>query len=508
MRNNVQDFLDFGGLADYPESIWLQDGTLEWTFSHFNALINKIGSALIARKVPVGDVVAVVIPNGASVLAADFGVLRAGAAFMNVDVSLPTARLMSLLSSVKPKFVIYDEDSKFIVPEELQCIAVTYAELLSTELNELALQKRRLEVIDTDPACLIPTSGSTGTPKAVALTHRGLVDFGCWFDKRFTFCSDDIVGSLSPLFFDGYIPGLLMSLQHGSKFVILPREAAAFPLKLVEKIKENKITFIFWVPSTLVPIAKFDVLSKISLPKLKFIGFAGEVMPPTTLAYMREKLPWATFVNFYGPIEISVICSYFVVPADFPDDLPVPIGYPCENSRIIVLNEDDNVCDVGEVGEICVLGSCLALGYWNDEDKTNSVFVKNPMVNSFYERMYRTGDLGTFASDGCLSFVGRKDFQIKHQGYRIDLGEIEHVADVSLDAKSCCVIYDKNTKNIVLYYDAEGEMSLKEVRTKIGMKLPKYMLPTHSVRVSPMPLNPNGKIDRKLLTEKHFDSKG
>lgn len=499
MKTNILDFLDHGGLKHSPASVWVRDNGLSWTFEQFHSHTQRIGSELIRQGAGVGDVIVVFMPNGAPMLATDFGILRAGAAFLNIDVGLPKQRIQAILESVDPKFIVAVSELLADLPEAFRARAFDRSQLMSAEVDAPALTQRRQSVIDTDPVCLITTSGSTGVPKAVALSHRGLIDFGDWFDERFDFGRNDVVGSLSPLFFDGYIPGLLMSLWHGGQFVILPKEAAAFPATLAQRLAEENITFIFWVPSTLVPLAKLQLLDQQPLPNLRFVGFAGEVIPPSTLAYLRRQLPHARFVNFYGPIEISVICTSFEVPCDFPEDAPVPIGQACANSRILLLNEADALCAPQEVGELCVAGSCVALGYWNNPEKTAKAFTRNPLIKAYHETIYRTGDLARVEADGNITFLGRRDFQIKHQGYRIDLAEIEHAADVTLDAKACSVLYDHEARRIVLFYEAAQELSAQEIRTRLMKLLPKYMLPTLTQYLERMPLNPNGKIDRKLL---------
>ena len=499
MKTNILDFLDAGALTHSPGATFVKDGELCWTFSEFGERVDRIGSALLQLEIGIGDAVAVFIHNGAPVLAADFGILRTGAAFMNIDVGLPATRLGALFANVKPRAIIVTEATRDSLPADLAAQVVVYDDLLTADIDPAALAQRRPEIIDTDAACLIATSGSTGTPKAVALSHRGLIDFGDWFDQRFDVSADDVVGSLSPLFFDGFIPGLFMSLLHGAQFVILPKESAAFPIKLAGELEKHGVTFIFWVPSTLVPLAKLRILDKIALPRLRFVGFAGEVMPPSALSYLRQALPDATFVNFYGPIEISVICSYFVVPKDFPHDYPIPIGVACGNTRIVILDDNERRCELGQPGELCVSGSSVALGYWNDPATTSQAFVRNPLVTTHAETIYRTGDVASFDDGGVITFIGRKDFQIKHQGYRIDLGEIEYAADVALGFDAVSVIYDRETRNIVLFYEAAAEWAALEVRTRLAVRLPKYMLPHKIVRLDAMPLNANGKIDRKQL---------
>lgn len=502
MKTNLLDYQKYSASNAMPEKVWLRDSENTFTFAEFANRAAQIGTELIQQNIEIGNVVAVFIPNSAHIVVADFGILHAGAAFLNIDVTLPSARIQAVLDSVQPKCIITTVALAQSLPSAWQAHALIYETQFTQTANHTALAARRAQSIDTDPACLITTSGSTGTPKAVALSHRGLIDFCDWFNETFTFSAEDVVGSLSPLFFDGYIPGLFMSLLHGGEFVILPKESAVFPAKLVEQMAEHKISFIFWVPSALVNVAKLKILDSIPLPSLRFVGFAGEVMPPSTLAYLRQHLSQAQFVNFYGPIEISVICTYFDVPKDFPEDQPVPIGKACANTRILILDEHDALCPPGKTGEICVAGSCVALGYWNNPEKTAQAFASNPLITAYHDTIYRTGDLATADEHGIISFVGRKDFHIKHQGYRMDLGEIEHIADIHLPIKACCVLYDKETHNIIMVYSAEAELPLQKIRSILSTYLPRYMLPTKYHFLETMPLNPNGKIDRRGLESK------
>jgi acyl-coenzyme A synthetase/AMP-(fatty) acid ligase len=251
----------------------------------------------------------------------------------------------------------------------------------------------------------------------------------------------------------------------------------------------------------MVNISNQGLLDKFDLGALRKIFFAGEVFPMKHLNSWRRALPEATFVNLYGPIEIHVDCTYFIVDREFGDDEALPIGYPCRNTDILILNEDNRPCGVEERGELCVRGSSLALGYWNDPEKTARAFVQNPLQSLYPELVYRTGDLVYRNARGEIMFVGRKDFQIKHMGYRIELPEIEHQVLCIEGIANACVLYNSDAKEITLFYESKrADLNAALIRRKLGEIFPKYMLPTAFHLAEELPRNPNGKIDRNGLS--------
>lgn len=504
MRTNLLDYLEQGGLRSAPAKTWLVDEHSSYTFGQFAADAQRLAGALIAAGVTPNAAVAVFIPNSAAVLVCDFAALYAGAFYMNMDVRAPRNRSMGVLENVRPAVVLVDDETEALIagwglpPERV--LHWRRALAGATAPSPAALAAARTQVIDTDPACLINTSGSTGTPKSCVVTHRGLVDYGDWFEATFPFEADDVVGSLSPLYFDGYFTGLLMALLKGATFKIVPAEHGLFPVKLVDFLEHEAVSFIFWVPSSLVQIAAYRLLDARALPRLRFVGFAGEVMPPRTVNYLRSRVPHARFVNFYGPIEISVICTWYEVTREFGEEEPLPIGLACRNTGVLVLTDDDRPVAPGEQGELCVRGSCLSPGYWNDPEKTARAFVQNPLQPHFRDPIYRTGDLVSLDANGVIQYVGRKDFQIKHQGYRIDLAEIEHVAGRLEEVKHCCAVYDREKKRIVLFIEGPAG-DLGALRRRLSEWLPKYMLPAAVRWVEQLPRNPNGKVDRVRLAQ-------
>jgi acyl-coenzyme A synthetase/AMP-(fatty) acid ligase len=291
-----------------------------------------------------------------------------------------------------------------------------------------------------------------------------------------------------------------MLISKGSCIVVLPENMAAFPIKILEEMKRTNVSFIFWVPTIMVNIANMDLLAKVNLEALQLVWFAGEVFPTKQFNYWKRKLPQTKFANLYGPIEITLDCTYFIVDRDFEDNEPLPIGIPYRNTDILILTDEDKLASNGQEGELCVRGTSLALGYYNNPEKTAAAFVQNPLNNHYPEIIYRTGDIVTLNDRNEIVFRGRKDTLIKHQGYRIELGEVEHIVVNTLKiVKNACCVYKRDQKEIILYYENNEEIPIVDFRKSLLTTLPKYMIPSVYIRFDEMPRNPNGKIDRAYL---------
>lgn len=503
MQINVLEYFEKGALIKCPDKVAVVDQDRQYTFGEIGRLAKNFAALLLKNISTVNTPVAVFLPKNAQTIIADLGILYTGNAYANLDVKSPPQRLGSILQNLNSPIIVTSAQHK----AALEAIGIQAGKLLFVEealtdgklYDETALSERWNLVIDTDPLCIIHTSGSTGIPKGVALHHRGTIDFMDWVFERLSLDGSEVIGSLSPFYFDIYTLELYLALAKGATLVIIPEQSAAFPAKLVEFIAQQKISFIFWVPTIMVNIANQDLLAKWKLDSLKKILFAGEVFPTRHLNYWRRHLSQAMFVNLYGPIEIHVDCTYFVVDREFADDEKLPIGFPCRNTDILILNDQNQPAKTDEPGELCIRGTSLALGYWNNTERTAKAFVQNPLNPHYPELIYRTGDSVYCNSRGEIMFIGRKDFQIKHLGYRIELGEIEH-AVLQVDGLSnCCVAYNQGKKEIVLFYEGGQDLSPAFLREKLSAFLPKYMLPTVFNRMDLLPRNPNGKIDRQKL---------
>lgn len=220
-------------------------------------------------------------------------------------------------------------------------------------------------------------------------------------------------------------------------------------------------------------------------------------MPTKQLNMWIKKLPHAMFANLFGPTETTDICTYYVIDRKIENTESLPIGKHCDNCDVMVIKEDGTEARDGEEGELCVRGSFLAAGYYKNPEKTNQVFVQNPLNKAYPEVVYRTGDIVKYNEKGELIYISRKDFQIKHMGYRIELGEIENRINNIDGIMNCACIYDTENSKIVLFY--QGNIDEVEILNKAKEKLTNYMVPNKVVKLDKLPYNANGKIDRKLL---------
>lgn len=505
LKKNIIEYFE-ETLASEPDKVAIIDGERRVTFADLG--IQAKQAALMIRKKTNGAMkrpIAVYLEKSVESFGADIGIIYSGNAYMNIDNKLPVQRIENIFRLVDPACVITDSKHyrkiSDIWPREQTLIWDTDLAIAATEDAEVLYQILE-KMIDTDPLCLINTSGSTGTPKSVVLNHKSFIDYTQWAIHTIGIRQDEILGSLAPIAFDHSSYELCLMLSHSCTLLIVPESYTMFPAKLLQIMAEEKVSYIFWVPTIMVNIANMDLLSRIELPTLRMIWFAGEVFPTRQFNYWRAHLPDATFVNLYGPTEITVDCTYYIVDRELRDDEPIPIGGPCRNTDVLVLNDAGKPAKGSEEGELCVRGTSLAMGYYNNPEKTAAVFVQNPLNTAYPELIYRTGDIVYRNERGELIFKGRNDSLIKHQGKRIELAEIEHVIINMLQlVKNGCAVYDTANKEIVFFCETETELPVGKLRREIAEALPNYMVPSRFIFMPELPRNINGKIDRLKLKQ-------
>jgi D-alanine--poly(phosphoribitol) ligase subunit 1 len=485
-----------------PAKTAVVDGHESWTFERLRRRAGAIAREIERRTTSTARPIATYLPKTNDTVAAFVGVLLSGNCYAPLDVKAPLPRIQAIVNHLDPVLILTTKE----LGAQLASGGIDRGRLLLLDEisdNQASLSDRWLKLIDTDPVYIIHTSGSTGKPKGVVIAHRAVIDYIDWARDCFQIDEHCVIGNQAPFVFDNSTLDLYLCFACGATLNLIPEDLFLFPLRLVEYLAERAINFIFWVPSIMVSVADKRVLDQVSGLNLEKVLFAGEVMPARHLNIWRSQFPGALFANLYGPTEITVDCTSYIVDRDLRDDEPVPIGRPCRNTAVLILNDQNQPCQNGERGELCVRGSSLALGYWNQSAQTSAAFVQNPLNPCHPELIYRTGDLVYWNERGEIIFVGRKDFQIKHMGYRIELGDIEHSALQISGIRNGCVLYHQEKKEIVLVYEADAEMDPGRIRIELGRNLPKYMWPTSFRRLAELPRTPNGKIDRLELMKEY-----
>lgn len=499
MKINLLELFE-ESVGKHGEKIAVIDGERTITFEDLDKKSDLLALKLHSMVKTVNGPIAVLLPKCIEAVITDLAIMKSANIFMNLDTKTPSQRLHNITDLIEPVLIITDSKNAVLLKDLTGIVPIFIIDEFNwdecADKGEVKLLWRY--VIDTDPFCIINTSGSTGTPKGVALNHLSFLDFIYRSHEAFNIGENEVMGSLSPIVFDIYVLELCLLMYRSTTLVLLPAHLSAFPVKLLKIMQQHQVSFIFWVPTIMVNIANMGLLEKEPLPSLRLIWFAGEVFPTKQFNIWRKALPNVKFANLYGPIETAVDSIFYIIDREIPDNEPIPIGYAYRNTDIILLDENNGkVNDIGIEGEICVRGSSLALGYYNNPVKTAAAFVQNPLNTHYPERIYRTGDIGVINERGEIVFKGRKDSLIKHQGYRIELGEVEHVIVNTLKlVKNGCVVYDYNNKDITLFYENDDDIDVSEFRRDLSRHLPRYMVPSIFIRERELKRNTNGKIDR------------
>lgn len=501
---NVLDYLR-ASARRLPDKAAFLDGRDSYTFGQLWEQSRRAGTAVARLAVQADRPVAALVDRSARSVLLLLAALQAGCYYVPLDRKMPRERLMGILAQLEPAAVLYArEDGAPPALEGLPLLAVEDA--VETDPDEGLLEGRLERVLDADPAYMIFTSGSTGSPKGILVSHRSVIDFTEWMAETCGPEEGDVLANQAPFYFDLSVKDLYQTLRTGCTCHILPQKFFMFPLLLVRYLKEQGVTTLIWATSAFRLVAGSGALEKEPPESVRRVVLGGEALQASHLNIWRRALPGCRFVNLYGPTEVTVDCTWFPVEEEYADGETVPIGKPCRNKEIYLLDEELRPVPDGQPGEICVRGTGLALGYFRDWDKTSAAFVQNPMHPHWPERIYRTGDLARRDERGNLVFLARKDDQIKHMGYRIELGEIETALSGVAGVEAAVCFFDGGRDKIVCAYQGQAEEG--DIAKALGEKVPRYMQPNLYRRYAALPMNANGKIDRVALKKEYQDAAG
>ena len=489
---------------------------------------NNLAFGLAENGVIRGDRVGIYMNRCPASVVGVFGILKVGATYVPIDPLCPPGRLSYIIKKCKIKFVITLQNKigniakAFSAGTQIESILVMDG--LDTSFESLKFvklidwQKIRggskgdsfpANTIDSDIAYILFTSGSTGNPKGVMLSHRNSLTFINSAYEFFQIKMHDRLSNICPLHFDMSVFDLFVAIKAGATVVMIPETTAVFPVKLTETIAEKKITVWNSVPSALSLLAAYKNLDGHDLSSLRLILFAGELFPLKYLRRLKESLPGARFCNMYGQTEANSSTYYWVDQLPSYAKAPLPIGRPLPNFEVFAISDDGKqVTQTGGEGELYVRASTVALGYWDEVEKTEKSFVKNPLRPDLNERVYKTGDLVHLDPDGNYVFKGRKDHMIKSRGYRIEIGEIETVLCNHSEIKQTVVIpipdeLIGNRISVLIVPFTKDSITKEEILRYCSQQLPKYMIPEIIEFRDFLPTTSSGKIDRKKLSVKN-----
>lgn len=501
---NVLEYLEHSA-ARLPQKLAFSDGKTEFTFSSLLEATRRIGSAIL-RVGTSSRFAAVLTDRTALSVAGFFGAMQAGLCYVPLDVKMPAARLQTILTSLRPSVLLYARKDEKIAAQLTQFApALELERALCEPENADALAQRRGRVLDIDPAYMIYTSGSTGTPKGILISHRSVIDFTDWMSAACGTGEEEVFANQAPFYFDLSVKDVYQTLKCGCTTHILPNQVFMFPKLLLQALNTHHVTTLNWATSAFRIVAGSGIFEKGVPTDVTKVILGGEALQAKHLSVWQDALPNCRFINLYGPTEVTVDCTMFEIRRRYADDERIPIGKPCRNMDILLLNEQGQPVKDGEAGEICVRGAGLAIGYYASPEKNEAAFIQNPLCPEYPDRLYRTGDIARYNDEGELVYLQRRDGQIKHMGYRIELGEIEAALTATQGVEQAVCFFDEEHDKIVCC--AETKLTAAELTAAVHEKLQRYMAPNVWRPMARLPLNPNGKVDRPALRRQYEEER-
>lgn len=461
------------------------------TYAELNREANQLARRLQAGGARRGGFVGILAERSIEIIVAQLATLKSGAAILPIDAKYPTDRIRFMLEDSQAPVLLTQQAflDKLEVPPGTVVLNLDDPGLFQGDDTDLPAS-----AAPDDLFALIYTSGSTGNPKGVMLEHRSMVNFITWFARFARITESDQISKHTSFSFDVSNAEIYPALIRGASLHIIPDDIRLSLTHLNEYFEKNRIAVAFF--TTQLGEQFMDLIDNRSL---RLLHVAGEKLR----IYRKRNYQ---LLNGYGPTECSVYTTFFPVDRNYEN---IPIGKPLPNYSVFILDRHGNAQPVGAPGELCVGGVALARGYLNRPEKTAEVFVDNPVLPG--RRMYRTGDLACWLPDGNIQYLGRMDRQVKLRGFRIELGEVEQAFLAQPGIREAAVEDRKDAGGRIFlcaYFTARAQLDREALRRELGKALPEFMIPAHFMQLDAMPVNPNGKIDRKKLPDPELKDPG
>ncbi len=497
--SNILEYLEKAAVC-FPDRTAIGDDKGQIDYKTYQSAAKQIGSCLRKKGLAdTGKPIGVMAERSRWVPVLFMGIVYSGNFYVPIAPELPVEKKEAVLKNTGIELVLSVND-----------ILEWWTESGEEPWNNVVESNEAENVCfnsasDEQLLYMIYTSGSTGEPKGIVKTHGAMMDYVESFWKVFPSEEQEVIGNQTPFSFDASAKDIYFALKSGATLEILPSVLFSFPVKLLDYMNEKKVTMISWVPSALSIVSQMNAFEEVKPETLKKVFFVGEVFQVRQLESWRRELPAVRYVNLYGFSEIAGICCYYEVKREetFQETDPLPIGIPLGNCRVLLVDLEGNqvIQEKHITGELYVSSKALAKEYYQDQKKTEQSFVVKKFEKTGEGRYFRTGDKAYYNEEGQLVFASRRDFQIKHRGYRIELEEIEAAAKKMNGVANCGCVYEEEKQQLVLFYEPEKVVVLEEKEVKLFLRkqLPAYMLPGRVMCVDRIPVNANGKTDRMKL---------
>lgn len=500
MNNIVEGFKV--AVEKFSEDVAIKDKYRYLTYQELDKESSRIAGELIRSGLKKGEFVSIYLKRGIDTVVSMLGILKAGGVYVALDPEHPEERNKYIIDDTKSPFLI--TKSEWL--EKTKQLNVTSTTILLDKLED-NYKELSIHIEGEDLAYVIYTSGTTGNPKGTLLRHGGVINLANWIEEEYNITPKDRLLQFATFSFDASVYETFVSLLNGSMLYLIDDEDRMSAEHFIKTIDREGITVI-----TALPTVFFNQFSNYAkqngvdtFGNIRVIGVAGELLTGEVVRNFKNQFgKEIVLLNLYGPTETTVAASFYKTPDEINDNVfSVPIGKAIDGTVLYVVNENKEQCKIGELGELWIASAGISVGYLNQQEKTNEVFIKNPFENILGGMVYKSGDLVKQLEDGNIEFVERKDTQVKIRGHRIEIAEIENRMSQLKGIDDAVVVVEEEDgeKLLKAFYTSNKELEHVYIINELKKNLTSYMIPAKMKRINELPFAPTGKVDRKKLTK-------